>query len=102
MEGGSILSIADQIRGEFEIKSVIEEMYYCRVDELTMQKSAEKEISLKELEKLPKDIAKDILENNAKSQEESLDVDDETENLNKRFYTTGFKDGVNMILESLN
>lgn len=96
------MSIEDQIRGEFEIKSVIEEMYYCRVDELTLQKSTEKEISLKELEKLPKDIAKDILENNAKAQEESLDVDDETENLNKRFYTTGFKDGVNMILESLN
>lgn len=96
------MSITNQIRGEFEIKSVIEEMYYCRVDELTMQKSAEREISLKELEKLPKDIAKDILENNAKAQEETLDVDDETENLNKRFYTTGFKDGVNMVLESLN
>ena len=63
-------------RSELEIKSVIEEMFYCREDEIINLSDDSKAISADT--------------NNTKNEE-----------INKQFYTTGFKDGITTILESL-
>lgn len=103
------MSIIEDKRGQFEIKSVIEEMYHCREDEIiNLPRESEKSIDVEELMKLPSDIREDII-NRAHNQWEKISDMGENEGmseshseiLNKRFYTTGFKDGVIMILESL-
>lgn len=99
------MSIISGSRGDFELKSVIEEMYYCREDEIIHIPEKNKSyITIDELNKLPEDIRIYVIEelknrgivDNIKREDDVID-----ETLYKRFYSTGFKDGVMTIIESL-
>ncbi|HBC84713.1 MAG TPA: hypothetical protein DCZ30_04705 [Clostridiales bacterium] len=99
------MSIISGNRGDFELKSVIEEMYYCREDEIIhISEKNKKYITIDELNKLPEDIRIYVIEklknrgivDNIKREGDVID-----ENLYKRFYSTWFKDGVMTIIESL-
>lgn len=100
------MSIIKEVRGKFELKSVIDEMYYCREDEIIrLQQESDNSIGLNELEKLPQDIAIEILDRLGKQDSgdlEEMEKEDTKNNLlYKQFYSSGFKDGVMVMLESL-
>lgn len=99
------MSILEDDNNIFEARGIIEDLYYLREDQLiNIPRENQKSISLDELAKLPEDIVLDVVEKLKDRPIPKLDVKENTHEDNymyKQFYTIGFKDGFNAILESI-
>lgn len=81
------MSIINETRGDFEIKSVIEEMYCTRADEII---NMHENITLKELSKFPQDIKIELMEKLSEIEQETSNSNKKIneDELYKRFYST--------------
>lgn len=99
------MSILEDDNNIFEARGIIEDLYYLREDQIiNIPRENQKSISLDELAKLPEDILLDVVEKLKDRPISKLDVKENTQEDNymyKQFYTIGFKDGLNAILESI-